>query len=95
MHSIMSVTNKLPLSSCKGKWLTQGPPEDVGGGDSAGAVAGRRRGALWSCAEAVRRPLARGLNMHTRNVYIAGAELGGWAFTANAIMVRLRLVWEA
>ena len=73
----------------------QGPPDEVGGGDSAGAVTGRRRGALRSCAEAVRRPLARGLNMYTRNVYIAGAELGGWAFTANAIMVCRRLFWEA
>ena len=51
------------------------------------AVTGRRRGALRSCLETVRRPLARGLNMSARNVFIAGAELGGWAFTANAIMV--------
>ncbi|KAK9832644.1 hypothetical protein WJX81_006641 [Elliptochloris bilobata] len=56
---------------------------DAGGG--AGPAAGVRR-ALLSCLEAVRRPLARGLNMSARNVYIAGAELGGWAFTANAIM---------
>lgn len=33
--------------------------------------------------------------MYTRNVYIAGAELGGWAFTANAIMVRLCLVFDS
>jgi len=51
-------------------------------------AAGRRRAAVRSCLAAVRRPLARGLNMTTRNVYIAGAELGAWAFTANAIMVR-------
>ena len=65
----------------------QGPLEELPDAVEGEPVVGRRRGALRSCLETVRRPLARGLNMSARNVFIAGAELGGWAFTANAIMV--------
>ncbi len=65
----------------------QGPLEELPDAVEGEPVAGTRRGDLWSFLEAVRRPLARGLNMSARNVFIAGTELGGWAFTANAIMV--------
>ena len=65
----------------------QGPLEELPDAVEGEPVTGRRRGALRSCLETVRWPLARGLNMSARNVFIAGAELGGWAFTANAIMV--------
>ena len=69
----------------------QGPLEELPDAVEGEPVTGRRRGALRSCLETVRRPLARGLNMSARNVFIAGAELGGWAFTANAIMVSFSL----
>ena len=49
---------------------------------------GGGRSGLARILEDARRPLARKLNARFLSMNWAGAELGFWAFAANAIMVR-------